>query len=260
MNAQVYEEGESNWMQANEGAYELGLRLMTNIARVFDLNWGNVKKAKHRIWPILSYRFRDRKGTNHGSPWFNPIEKEGSLNQVAFSLENFLDGRIEDGHGNVRYHQWGLLTLTQPYDLDKVNGPFAPFSATMTLKPLAYLDFVGSAEWDYYKKEIESAEASMALWYSRGGGRHDRFSLNYERLDSGSETISLAVFLNLTYGFSVGEDLSRNLQVGEDISNRFWLAYDSQCWGVRVALDREQEGDTYMVYFRLRGLGELKAW
>jgi hypothetical protein len=58
----------------------------------------------------------------------------------------------------------------------------------------------------------------------------------------------------------VGEDLSRNLQVGEDISNRFWLAYDSQCWGVRVALDREQEGDTYMVYFSLRGLGEFKAW
>lgn len=170
LNAQVYEEGESNWMQANESAYELGLRLMTNIARVFDLNWGNVKRVKHRIWPILSYRYRDRQGTNHGSPWFNPIEKEGSLNQVAFSLENFLDGRIEDGHGNVRYHQWGLFTLTQPYDLDKVNGPFAPFSATMTLRPLAYLDFVGSADWDHYKKEVQSADASMTLSYPRGEG------------------------------------------------------------------------------------------
>ncbi len=260
LNTQLYEEGESDWKQANESDYEVELRLMTNIERVFDLNWGSVKKAQHRIWPILQYRFRDRQGTNNESPWFNPIKEEGSLNQVAFSLENYLDGRIEDGKGNVTYRQWGLLTLTQPYDLNKPNQPFAPFSASMTLKPLEYLDFTGSANWDHYKKEVQSADASLALSYPRGGGRHDTFSLNYERLESGSETISLAADLNLVYGFSVGEELSRDLQSGEDISNRFWLAYDSQCWGVRVALDRQQDGDTYMLYFRLKGLGEFKAY
>jgi LPS-assembly protein len=260
LNAELHDAGESDLKQVNESAYEVQLRLMTDIERVFDLNWGSVKKAKHRIWPILQYRYRDRQGTNGQSPWFNPIEEEGSLNQVSFSLENYLDGRIEDEKGNVRYHQWGLLTLTQPYDLDKVNRPFAPFSASMTLNPLTYLNFVGSAAWDHYKKEIESADASMALRYPRGGGRHDTYSLSYERLDNGSETLNLSAYLNLAYGFSVGGDLSRNLQAGEDVSNRTWLAYDSQCWGVRLALDRGQEVNTYMVYFRLRGLGEFKAW
>jgi LPS-assembly protein len=260
LNAQMYEEGESNWEQANESAYEVALRLRTNIERVFDLSWGSVKRAKHRIWPTLQYRYRDRQDMDDGRPWFSTLEEEGSLNQVALSLENFLDARIEDGQGNVRYHQWGLLTLTQPYDLNRGSRPFAPFSATMTLKPLAYLDFLGSAEWDHYNKEIESADASMALWYPRGGGRHDRYSLSYERLDSGGETLNLSAYLNLTYGFSVGGDLSRNLQFEEDISNRFWLAYDSQCWGVSLALRQEHEENTYMIYFRLRGLGEIKAW
>jgi LPS-assembly protein len=260
LNAQLFEEGEPNWKQANESAYEVDLQLMTDIERVFDLNWGSVKKAKHRIWPILQYRYRDRQDMGGERPWFDPLKEEGSLNQVAFSLENYLDARIEDGHGNVRYHQWGLLTLTQPYDLDKVNRPFAPFSATMTLRPLKYLDFLGSAAWDHYKKEIESANAWMALSYPRGGGRNDTYSLSYEKLDNGNESLNLSADLNLAYGFSVGGNLSRNLQSGEDVSNRVWLGYDSQCWGVRLALDRGQEDNTYMVYFRLRGLGEFKAW
>jgi LPS-assembly protein len=260
LNAEQYEEDGSDWKQANESAYEVDLNFMTNIERVFDLKWGSVKKAKHRMWPILQYRYRDRQGGNGENPWFNPLQEEGSLNQLAFSLENFLDARIEDAKGNVEYRQWGLLTLTQPYDLDKANRPFAPLSATMTLNPLAYLNFLGSAAWDHYKKEIQSAEASMALSYPRGGGRRDTYSLNYERLVSGSETLSLAANLNLFYGFSVGGELARNVQSGEDISNRLWLAYDSQCWGVRVALDRGQDTNTYMVYFRLRGLAEIKGW
>jgi LPS-assembly protein len=260
LNAQLHEEGDSDWGHTNESAYEAELRLMANIDRVFDLNWGSLKKAKHRIWPILRYRYRDRQGKSDENPWFNPLEEEGSLNQIAFSIENFLDGRIEDGKGNVRYHQWGLLTLTQPYDMNRGTRPIAPFSATMTLKPLAYLDFVGSAEWDHYSKKIESADASMALWYPRGGGRRDRYSLNYENLDNGSETINLSAYLNLVYGFSVGGDLSRNLNSDEDISNRAWLGYDSQCWGVSLALRQEHEENTYMIYFRLRGLGEIKAW
>jgi LPS-assembly protein len=129
----------------------------------------------------------------------------------------------------------------------------------MTLRPLTYLDFLGNAAWVHYKKEIESASASMALSYPRGGGRRDSYSLSYEKLESGSESLNLATDLNLAYGFSVGGDLSRNLQSGEDVSNRFWLGYDSQCWGVRLALDRGQEDNTYMLYFRLRGLGEFKA-
>jgi hypothetical protein len=58
----------------------------------------------------------------------------------------------------------------------------------------------------------------------------------------------------------VGGDLSRNLNFDEDISNRFWVGYDSQCWGVSLALRQEQEENTYMIYFRLRGLGEFKGW
>jgi hypothetical protein len=69
--------------------------------------------------------------------------------------------------------------------------------------------------------------------------------------------LNFEVDVNLLYGFYVGSALERDLGAGTTLSNRYWLGYNSQCWGARLVVDFEDDETTVMVGFTLLGLGKI---
>ncbi len=267
-NPQSFGYSHGDFDSQNLNAFEVGSRVSTNLARVYDHGFWGAKRLKHKIRPTLGYSYRDLHDGDDESPWFEPVKEEGDANLITFSFENFLDARLEDQNGHVFYRQWAKLMLSQSYDIDEERNsdergrddePFEPLYAEMILRPWPNLYFFGAAEWDHYDEEIIFADFSLNLSVARSGGRRDRLALNYQydEEEDRRESINFWFDVNLAYGLSAGSSLERDLDIGENISNRYWLQYQRQCWGIRFAAEKADEETSVMLEFQLLGLGDI---
>ena len=101
---------------------------------------------------------------------------------------------------------------------------------------------------------------SLDLTVDRSGGREDIYEVDYVNYKYGQRSINFWVDLNLAYGFSVGSSLERDLDLSENISNSYWLNYKSQCWGVKLIGEIEDDETSIMLEFNLLGLGDFRAF
>ena len=267
-NSQWLDRDEENEDHRNRSAYEAGARIATNMERIYEPGWQNVKKLKHKIRPALEYRYRAYHDKENEEPWFEPVDQEGDANLITLSFENFLDARMEDKKGKTTYRQWGTLTISQAYDIeearreqdpDNEREPFEPLKADITLNPFHNLDFSGATSWDHYDNRITSTDLSLELSIDRAGNRKDVFEVDYQYDRDNDKNLSLSVDLNLLHGFSTGGSLERDLMLDQDISKSLWLEYESQCWGVRLGAEWEDEETQVMIVFKLLGLGDFKT-
>lgn len=172
---------------------------------------------------------------------------------------------------------------------DQDNEPFGPLGVEMTLNPFPNLNFFGDARWDHYDHKITYLDLSLELTVDRSGGRKDRFNLDYQyntddfnmfdqdnlnryntdifsrygldyfnMYNTGNrKSINLWFDVNLIRGFSTGSSLVRDMNLDKSISNRYWVQYQRQCWGVKLIGGRENEESIVMVEFQLFGLGNI---
>ena len=281
------------WADSNQGegedryqsAYEARARLATSAERVYDLEWFNAKKLRHKISPTLTYSYRGYRTNQEDAPWYSPVQRsdfetpwsesifeedseDRSRNRIAFALENFLDARFEDKKGKVRYSQLANFKLIQGYDLDSEEKdgkkrPFTPLKALLIVKPFTSLSLRGSAAWDYYESEFSQAVLSGKLSVNRTGGVKDTYEINYRYYkdsEDGSTNLNFRVNLNLLYGFSVGGSLERDMDAGRNVSSAGWIGYRRQCWELRTGASWESGDTNVMVVLRLTGLVDTGKW
>jgi LPS-assembly protein len=243
-------------------AYRAQARLSTILERVFGVEWGNIKKVKHKITPSLTYDYGVFPDERDESLWFNPLDRESKVNRIVFSIENLLDARMEDEKGVVSYRQLATFNLSQGYNIDEARrdeGPmeekeeFEPLLATMILRPLPGLYFVGRAEWDYEMDKVTAVDLSLDFSLPRSGNRRDRYALDYVKVENGNRSLKFWADVNLSHGFSAGTSISRDLDLKHDIHSGYWMEYESRCWAVQVGVEEEEAGTRFMLSVRLLG-------
>jgi hypothetical protein len=62
--------------------------------------------------------------------------------------------------------------------------------------------------------------------------------------------------VNLAYGFSAGGLLNRDLETERNVYSSYWLGYQSQCWGVKLSLEKQPGITRFLISFDLLGLIE----
>jgi LPS-assembly protein len=287
LNPQRFSETQGNYDSQNLRSYEAEVKMSTNLVRVYDVDMMGAKRFQHKIRPTVSYGNRGFNDGEHTRPWFEPLEEEGDKNLVTFSVENFLDARLEDAKGNISYSQWAKLTLSQGYDVEEEKSehepqrdeePFEPLFAQLILRPYPMFNFFAESKWDHHKQEITYTDLSLELSVARGGTRKDTYGVDYI-YDKNPlsvaylyEDSSLAAFLpdkdmtenitlwfdvNLAYGFSVGSSFAQSLNINTRISSRYWLQYQRQCWGLKFMARDEDEETSVVLMLQLLGLGDV---
>jgi LPS-assembly protein len=249
--------------------YDFGMRLSTHLERTFDVPWEDVKKLKHKLSPSLIYNYRRYNLRKGFEPLFDPLVRDGTFNQIALSLDNLLDVRKENSKGEITYGQWGRLNVIQGYNIEKPTGSsvpasekgdFLPLLAFLSISPGYPLTFQAEAEWDYEEEAVSYADASVEFAMKRSGGKYDTYGLDYQYLKNGNKGLNLYFHINLLHGFSVGASQSRDLRENQGVQARYYLDYQSQCWGVRIISETITGLDSFMILFRLAGLGGLGSY
>lgn len=267
--AQRFDRPSGEKLDQTKDAYDFQTRLSTLLERTFDATWGGAAKLKHKFFPSLIYRYRVNRDSDLDQPWFEPMDVSGKSNLLVLALENFLDAKKQSEKGEVSYEQWATFSLYQGYDLDEARRddgpgqekkPFAPLTGILTVSPYPSLYFDAEARWDHYEKEITYADLSLQWIIERSGGRADRISIDYRYAEETDENgLNLTFHVNLVKGFSAGAWIHRDVRRETSVSERFYLDYESQCWGVRVSLESASGVNSFMVFFRLLGLGGMGA-
>jgi len=266
---QWYEREDGGTDEQSRDAYEIQGRFSTLLERTFDIDWGDVKRLKHKIFPSVTYRYRGYRDPSKYRPWFEPVDARGGANVVEFSLENFLDARRENDKGEVTYAQWGTFSLTQGYDVTEARRdgepgskekPFLPLQGILTYHPFSRVDVDTEVWWDHYEESIIFADVSAEYQMERAGGRLDRYGLEYQYVKEGDRSIGGYAHVNLVEGFAAGTSQHRSLDLKYNVGSTYWVEYLSQCWGVRVAVEDSDGIESVMVGFSLTGLGDIGKW
>ena len=249
----------------SKDAYYFQARFSTVVERIFDIEWNQATKLKHKIMPSLTYEYRSHGDEDRYEPWFEPVDAYGKINRINLSFYNFIDVKKVDKKGNISYAQWGTLNLSQGYDMDEAlrdeepwrkKEVFEPLSGILTFMPSPNLDLDAELQWDHYKNDISFADLSLELNVDRLGGKRDIYEVDYVYLDEGNKGLSYYLDVNLISGFSAGSSLHRDLDRGHNIEKSYWIGYRSQCWGVRLVMEKFDEESRAMLTFNLLGLGE----
>ncbi len=252
----------------SKDASDTRVRLATVLEKVFPIERKTVKKVKHKIIPSLTYQYRVPTGDEKTQPWFEPIDVEGKINRITFSLENILDTRKENNKGDIIYAQWGMFGLSQGYDIEEARRddssgiekrPLEPLKGTLNLKPFSALNIAADANWDHYKEDVTFTDLSFDLSLSRSEGRKDTYTVDYIYDNDANKYLNYGFQVNLLYGFSIGASLKRDLAWNETIDQGYWAEYTSQCWAVRLTVEKDENDTSVMITFNLLGLGDISS-
>jgi LPS-assembly protein len=246
--------------------YDFQTRLTTNLERVFDIRWGEVTKLMHKASPSLIFSYRQYRNPGDYQYLFEPSNMDGRFNQIALDFDNLFDMRKEDKKGEITYGQWGRIDLVQGYNIEKPTGSnvpenqkrdFLPLVGFLSVSPLYPLTLQAELEWDHYERDFTYANTSLEFRVKRSGGKEDTYGVEYLYLKDGDKGFNFNVNINLLYGFSAGISQSRDLKNDKNVGQSYWLDYQSQCWGVRVVSQNLLGLESFMILFRLEGLGGL---
>ena len=267
-NAQWLDKSVNGKDKQSRDAYEAQARFSTVAEKVYETEWASATKLKHKIVPSLLYNYRVHKDLDVYRPWFESMDADGSMNRVAFALDNFLDARRDTDKDGALYEQWTRFTLIQGYRMDGMwwdkglsgeERPFEPLIGILTLRPLLNVYLDTEVHWDHYEKDIPFADVTLALNIPRSGGRTDYLGVTYQYDKEEDKAFNVNAHVNLVYGFAAGGTIRKNLNTDESLQKGLYLDYQSQCWGVRVISEDLDGTGSIMVQFRLLGLGELKG-
>jgi LPS-assembly protein len=246
--------------------YDFQTRLSTNLDRVFDFRWGEVTKLRHKATPSLIFSYRQYRNPSDYQYQFESSSADGRFSQIALDFDNLFNTRMENKKGETTYAQWGRIDFTQAYNIEKPTGAnvpenekrdFLPLVGFLSVSPLYPLTFQTEVDWDYYERDFIYANTSLQFRVKRSGGKEDTYGVEYLYLKDGNKGFNFNVNINLLYGFSVGVAEARDLRAENSVGQSYWLDYQSQCWGVRVIAQSVVGLQSFMILFRLQGLGGL---
>jgi LPS-assembly protein len=247
------------------GIPNVGASLSTTLSRVFDVDWGTLKKVQHTIIPEISYSFLPQKNQD-GLPFFDYNDRLVSENMISYSITNYLTGKYLSPDSPATYRDLAYLRISQGYEFSGTRRdvltlvddqrPFTDVRIEAHLNPVERLSFLLDSRFNTYRTRFSTLDVSADVSDSEGNSARVgyRFSRDEVRYLEGRLNISYVdpfVFHYLTrYSFDTKAFLE----------SYYALEFKQQCWGLTFGY-RERPGDrSYTVNFTLSGIGEFKAF
>ena len=132
-----------------QGIYDLGARASTLVARVYDVDGELVRRIRHSIQPEVMYLFIPRVG-QEGLPDFDSLDRIGPENRITYALTNRFTARLEPENGDLYYHEFLYLRLSQSYDIRESRRTLeSPEDKRRPLSPLLLEAIVRPNRWSY---------------------------------------------------------------------------------------------------------------
>jgi len=254
-----------------EGIYDLSTRVSSRFTRVYFPKGNLVKRVRHSLEPEVIYSYIPPENQSH-LPQFDTEDDIGPLNKVAYALTNRFIARLEPENGEVSYHEFLYLRLSQEYDIresrrDRLNPldelhPFSDVRAELIARPTrwSYLDV--DARYDVNSTE-DSFSNRFLTFNVRGNARDgsgNAVSLDYRYRREELEYVTGSLDLAWLKPFYVNYQHRYDLADRRDLEKVLNLEYREQCWSLFLTLRDRLDDQEYLLTFALTGLGKVAGF
>lgn len=254
--------GDLNTGFKDSGIPDVGASLSTTLSRVYDTDWGNVKRVKHIIIPEVTYSFLPQKDQS-GLPFFDYNDRLVAQNMIGYSLTNYLTGKYVSDDAPATYRDLGYLRISQGYEfsgtrrdiltLVDAKRPFTDLRIEAKVNPTERVSFYLDSRLDPYRVDLSILDVSADV--ADGEGNSAGFGYRYAR----DQVKYLEGKLNVSYLKPfVFHYLTRySLDTKAFLESYYAVEFKRQCWGVTLSY-RERPGDrSFIVNLTLSGIGSI---
>jgi LPS-assembly protein len=273
-NAYSAGEGESGNGSREIGIADGGATIATSLSRVYDTDWGSLKKLKHTIVPEVGYSLVEEKNQD-SLPFFDYNDRELGHGTTTWAVTNYLSGRFQQGDAPPAYRDLLYLRLSEGYQLSGLARD--PLTGTPR-------DLLALVDQDRKLTDIRveanitpTKELSIFTdnYYYPYSSRFDQVSGGFDLKSDKENMVGLSYFyardlvkymegrlgINLLKPF-VFNFMGRYSFDGRNfLETKYSLEYRQQCWSIIFSYqDRPILNDhSFMISFDLAGIGKIKA-
>jgi LPS-assembly protein len=250
---------------ASEGLSESGLpvtgvSLSSTLSRIYDVNWGALKKVKHVVIPEASYTYMPKRYQDN-LPFYDFNDRLLAQNMVGFSVTNFLTGKYIGDDGQAVYRDLAFLRLSQGYEFsDSRRDVLALVDDHRSLTDLRIEARLTPVEWaavnldsrfNPYRMDFSTFNIGTDLIDSRGNSAGISYRYSRDQVSYLEAKLTIAALKPFLFHYQTRYSFD-----GNDFLESFYsLEFKQQCWGLAFSY-RERLGDhSFLVNFTLSGVG-----
>lgn len=245
--------------------YDLGLKLSTEMSKIFTLNNSFAEKIKHELVPEIDYTYIPNVNQND-FPYFDSIDRITKQNTLTWILTNRFTSRKQIPSSSVNhgeefkknryiYREFTWIKLSQSFDINKEKSgaprPFSDISADSEFSPYDFIVLNADAEWSPYDNEFTSQDTGMSLKDNRGDILHSEY--RYKK--SISESLYTRLDIKMTTRLNAWISYEKNLLENERIETLTGFDYHRSCWSFRLSYDDKPGDRSFAFMVTLSGIG-----
>jgi LPS-assembly protein len=266
--------GETGTGSSGIGNADAGATLSSSWSRVFDTDWGSLKKLKHTIVPELGYSLVEEKNQD-SLPFFDYNDRVLGHRMVTWAVSNYLSGKFQQGDATPEYRDLLYLRLSEGYQFsglarDPITGTprdlltlvdedrkLTDLRLEAKITPTKVLSIFTDSYYYPYNPRFSEVLAGFDLKSDKENtaGLSYRFARDQVQYLEGRFGLSLVKPFVFNFMGRYSFD-GRNF-----LESLYSLEYRKQCWSIIFSYqDRPVLNDhAFMVSFNLAGIGKIKA-
>ena len=254
--------GDTASVARDSGIPDVGASLSSTLARVYDLEWGNLKRIKHSIIPEISYSYLPVKNQD-SLPFFDFVDRQVAQNMLSYSITNYLTGKFPSPDSPATYRDLAYLRISQGYEFSGTRRDiltlvddqrsFTDVRIEARVNATDRLSLLLDSRFNIYQTNFSTINIAADVSDSAGNSARlgYRFSRDEVRYLEGGVAISYIEPFVFRYMTRYSVDTKDFLE------SYYSLEFKQQCWGLIFSY-RERPGDrSFLVSFTLSGIGAL---
>ncbi len=247
----------------NRELWDFKTTVATEISRIFDIGWKGVSKLKHLIRPEITYAYVPDVDQRKIPSYDVAVPKS---NAVSYGITQRLIGKVEEGPGKTRYHEFAYFKLSQTYDFfeatrevipgSPLRQPFSVINSEMKFNWLKYIRVENIAAYDPNKSLFLSSYTLGELNDWRGDG----LQVEHTWVNGIQDQINWNVRVRLLRSLDVSFGTRFSGMDRQTLETVYGLNYRHQCWSAdltyveKPAIAGQPAEKKIMAIFNLTGL------
>lgn len=240
----------------------VGASLSSTLTRVYEVNWGRLKKLKHTFIPQVGYSYMPLKNQDE-LPFFDYDDRLVAQNMISYSFTNYLTGKYLTEDNIPRYVDLAYFRISQGYEFSDTRRdvlavvdeqrPFTDIRAEARINLMQWLFFNLDSRFNPY--QLRFTTANVGLDATDKTGNSAGFSYHFSR----DSVNYLQAALNISYvkPFIFHYVARYSLDSNRFLESVYALEYKQQCWGVNLSYHDRIDNKSFLVNFTLSGIGAL---
>ncbi len=252
---------------AGRGSHAAGMAdaaatVSAQFARIYDAQWGGVRRIRHLLLPEVGYIYGETKSQEQ-LPFFDYDDRPVGQSMAVWSLASYVTGKLQQADGPPQYRDLLYLKLSQGYQfsgsrrdlltLVDEGRPLTDLRLESRFTPTSEMSLTMDSRFNTYQARL----STVSLWANFADKAGNLAGVGYQFAREEIEYLEGKLGVALVKPFVFNYTSRYSFDRGNFLESRYALEYKHQCWSVILSYSDRPDNRQFMVNFALAGIGAL---